>query len=54
MRRSDEDIQAEIDGLREIKPLVRQYSMFGDDNWAAIEAQIAVLEDEGWKGVLAT
>lgn len=42
--KNKEVIQKEIDGLREIKPKVRHYSAFGDDNWKQIEAQIETLE----------
>ena len=40
-----EQIQAEIALLIEMKPNVRQYSAFGDDNYAKIDAQIEVLEE---------
>lgn len=40
-----EEIIAEIAMLRKLKPSVRQRSMFGEDNHAAIEAQIYVLEN---------
>jgi len=39
-----EQIQAEIEQLTAMCPKVRHYSAFGDDNRAAISAQIAVLE----------
>jgi hypothetical protein len=40
-----EQIAAEIEALREIKPRVRHFSSFGDDHRRAIEAQIEVLEN---------
>lgn len=39
-----EEVAQEAARLRAIKPKVRQFSMFGDDNHAAIEAQLDVLE----------
>jgi hypothetical protein len=38
-------IKKEIAGLKAIKPKIRQFSFFGDDNHASIDAQINVLED---------
>lgn len=43
-RPSAEQIRTEIATLFELKPNVRQYSGFGDDHHAAIEAQVSVLE----------
>ena len=40
-----EQIKNEIEKLTEIKPRVRHFSMFGDDNHKCIEAQIKVLTD---------
>lgn len=37
-------IAAEVAKLKAMKPKVRRYSAFGDDNHVAIEAQIEVLE----------
>ena len=53
MKPTDEKIAAEIRKLREMKPRVRKYSVFGDNHHAAIDAQIDVLEnrttcDEIW------
>lgn len=42
--RSADEIEAEITRLRELKPNVPHYTYFGDDNHAAIDAEIAVLE----------
>lgn len=39
-------IDAEIAALKEIKPKVRHFTAFGDDNHAAIDAQIEVLEND--------
>lgn len=43
---TNKEIAAEAKKLDEMKPKVRRFSMFGDDNWAAIEAQIRVLEED--------
>jgi len=43
-RPTREQIQAEIEQLTAMRPKVRHYTAFGDDNRAAISAQIAVLE----------
>jgi hypothetical protein len=40
-----EAITAEIAALQAIKPRVRHYTLFGDDNHAAIDAQIELLMD---------
>jgi hypothetical protein len=37
-------IAKQVNALKEIKPKVRHFSIFGDDNQAAVEAQIKVLE----------
>lgn len=44
-RKTDEQIAQEIKKLNELKPRVPSNSMFGDDNHAAIDAQIAVLTE---------
>ncbi len=40
-----EQIQVEIAALKEIQPRVPHHSAFGEDNWAAIQAQTVVLEE---------
>jgi len=40
------EIRDEVKALTEIKPKVRRYTVFGDDNWAAIDRQIEALVDE--------
>lgn len=40
-----EEIGAELAKLRELAPKVKPHSVFGDDNLAAIEAVIEVLEE---------
>lgn len=40
-----EQIATEIARLKAVQPLVPTHSFFGDDNRAAIDAQIKVLED---------
>jgi hypothetical protein len=39
-------IEKEIKELTEIKPKVRHFSIFGDDNWKAVEIQIEVLSED--------
>lgn len=46
MERTRKAIQAEIARLKEMKPNVLQFSAFGDDHHAAIDAQIEVLEGD--------
>ncbi len=57
------DVTAQIKALREIMPKVVHFNFFGDDNHAAIEAQIEVLRSEmhddeidaqGWKESVAS
>ena len=43
--RPSPEIDAEIAALKAIKPRVPERSFFGDDNHAAIDAQIAVLTE---------
>ncbi len=43
---NQEQIQAEIKKLKEMKPKVRRTTYFGDDNHAAIEADIDVLTND--------
>lgn len=43
-RKTVAEVKAEIEKLREMKPTVRQFSMFGDDHHKSIDAQIKVLE----------
>ena len=44
-RKTEDQINAEITALVTLKPKVRQHTTFGDDNHAAIEAQLAVLRE---------
>lgn len=44
MKPTIEQIQNEIEQLKELKPKIRHYSAFGDDNRASVQAQIDVLE----------
>lgn len=39
-------IAGEIAGLQELKPEVPEFTAFGDSNWDAIDAQIAVLKGD--------
>lgn len=41
------EIAQEIHDLQTLRPRVRRYSMFGDDNWARIDAQVRTLQ-HGW------
>ena len=43
---SKKDIKTEIKKLKELKPHVPRMTAFGEDNYAAIEAQIEVLEKD--------
>lgn len=43
--KTDTEVLAEIEKLQRIKPHIRQYSFFGDDNKAAIQAEIDVLTE---------
>jgi hypothetical protein len=47
MKRTEKQVAEQITGLKAIKdkPTFRRTTMFGDDNEAAIEAQIEVLEE---------
>jgi hypothetical protein len=42
---TDKQIAAEIAALKKLKPRLRKSSVFGDDHHAAVDAQIAVLEE---------
>ena len=44
--KSEEQIKKQIEALEKIRPNVRPYSAFGDDNLAALDAQIKVLKDD--------
>ena len=43
-RKTQEEINLQIEGLKNSKKTLPQFSMFGDDNWAKIDAQLDVLE----------
>lgn len=43
---SPKAIAAEIAGLQELKPEVPEFTAFGDSNWDAIDAQVAVLKGD--------
>lgn len=42
--RTQQQIDRQINGLLEIKKTLPQRSMFGDPNWAGIDAQIEILK----------
>jgi len=44
--KTQSEINAEIARLKEIKPKVQHFSHFGDDNHAAIDAQLDALEGD--------
>ncbi len=46
MKPTKEQVQAEIEKLQEIKPKVRRTTLFGDNNHAAIDADIDVLKND--------
>lgn len=41
---TDKQVKAEIENLKELKPKIQQYSMFGDDNHKHLDAQVQVLQ----------
>lgn len=43
---SHEEIQRELEALKALRPRLRPRSAFGDDNLAALDAQIEVLEED--------
>jgi hypothetical protein len=43
--RSEKAIKDEIEKLEAMKPKVRRYSAFNDDNWRAINAQLDALKN---------
>lgn len=45
-KRTPAEVAAEIAALKTIQPRIRRYTMFHDDNHAAVAAQIALLEAE--------
>lgn len=45
--KTQKEINVEIEALKTVRPKVQSCSMFGDDNLAAVDAQIGVLEN-GW------
>jgi len=44
MKPTEKQITKEIEVLKKLKPRVRRRTAFGDDNHAAIDTQLAVLE----------
>ena len=44
--KTQDEIEKQITALKEVRPKVRPYSYFGDDNLAALDAQIKVLEED--------
>jgi len=44
--KTQEEIQKEIKALKAIRPKVRPFSYFGDDNLAKLDAQVKVLEED--------
>jgi len=46
MSKTQKEIGKEIEALKAIRPRVKPYTYFGDDNLAALDAQIEVLEQD--------
>jgi hypothetical protein len=46
VKRTQAEIDRQIEGLTKMKDHLPEYSMFGDANWEKIDAQIAVLKGE--------
>jgi len=44
--KTDKQVKAEIEKLREMKPFVRQFTAFGDNNHDRIDCEIKALEDD--------
>jgi hypothetical protein len=44
--RTPEEIQRQIEGLEKERKSLPHYSLFRDDNWAIIDAQLAILRGE--------
>ena len=44
MVRTEKEIQKAIEDLKIMRKNMPHYSMFGDNNWASLDAQIAILE----------
>ena len=44
MKKTDAEIQLQIEGLKKMKDNLPKFSVFGDNNHAPIDAQISVLE----------
>jgi len=42
--RTPEEIKRQIDGLKEERQRLPEYSAFNDNNWVVIDVQIAILE----------
>ena len=43
--KTEKQIKKEIEALKTVRPNVRPTSMFGDDNLAALDTQVKVLEE---------
>lgn len=41
---SDQQVAEQIAALKKMQPRVRHYTMFGDNNWDVMDAQVEVLE----------
>ena len=46
MEKTEKEIKKEIKALKAIRPKVRPFSAFGDDNLAQLDAQVVVLEED--------
>jgi hypothetical protein len=43
-KRTEEEIKRQIDGLKKMKETLPEHSIFGNNNWEAIDAQLDILE----------
>lgn len=46
MKRTKEQIDRQIEGLKKMKDWLPEFDMFGNGNWEKIDAQLDVLEDK--------
>lgn len=44
--KTQEEINEQVEKLKAIRPKVKPYSAFGDDNLAKLDAQVKVLEED--------
>jgi len=44
--KTQKEINTQIAALKEVRPKIKPYSFFGDDNLAKLDAQVRVLEED--------